>query len=51
VNVPIDAANNRVVPVITSGRTLLPLRFLSESLGLDIAWNPAERSVTLTYAP
>jgi hypothetical protein len=49
--VPIDAADKRVVPIIAAGRTLLPLRFLSESLGLDIVWNAADRSITLNYAP
>jgi hypothetical protein len=47
--VAIDAADKKVVPVIVEGRTLLPLRFLGESLGLDIGWNAAVRSVTLTY--
>jgi multiple sugar transport system substrate-binding protein len=49
--VPVDAADKRVVPIITAGRTLLPLRFLSESLGLDIVWDAVLRSVTLNYAP
>jgi hypothetical protein len=49
--VPIDAADKRVVPVIAAGRTLLPLRFVSESLGLELVWDAALRSVTLNYAP
>jgi len=47
--VAIDAADRNVVPVIIEGRTLLPLRFLSESLGLGVVWNAVARSVTLTY--
>jgi hypothetical protein len=47
--VAIDAADKKVVPVVVEGRTLLPLRFLGESLGLDIGWNAAVRSVTLKY--
>jgi hypothetical protein len=47
--VAIDAADRKVVPVILESRTLLPLRFLSERLGLDIIWNAAARSITLTY--
>jgi hypothetical protein len=47
--VAIDAADKRVVPVIIEGRTLLPLRFLSENLGLGVVWNAVARSVTLTY--
>jgi hypothetical protein len=50
-SVQIDAADKRVVPVITVGRTLLPLRFVAESLGLDIVWDAALRSITLDYAP
>jgi hypothetical protein len=47
--VAIDTADKKVVPVILESRTLLPLRFLSESLGLVVVWNAAARSVTLTY--
>ncbi len=50
-SVQIDAADKRVVPVITAGRTLLPLRFVAESLGLDIAWDGVLHSITLNYAP
>ena len=35
-------------PVIRSGRTLIPLRFIGESLGADIAWDETARSVTYT---
>jgi photosystem II stability/assembly factor-like uncharacterized protein len=48
--VPVDA-DARVVPVIMSGRTLLPLRFVAESLGLDVQWNGATREIAVTYAP
>jgi hypothetical protein len=37
-------------PVIVSGRTMLPLRFAGEAVGLeedDIYWDPVERTVTL----
>jgi len=47
--VTIDTADKKVVPVIIQGRTLLPLRFLSESLGLGVVWNAAARRITLTY--
>jgi hypothetical protein len=39
-SLPIDAENARVIPVIMSGRTMLPLRFVSESLGMDVLWEP-----------
>jgi hypothetical protein len=35
-------------PAITiGGRTMVPLRFLGESLGVDVDWLPAERTVAL----
>ncbi|MHB8107430.1 MAG: stalk domain-containing protein [Candidatus Cryosericum sp.] len=47
-SLPVDAANPRVIPVIMSGRTMLPLRFVSESLGIDVLWEPAARMIRLT---
>ncbi|MHB8107817.1 MAG: copper amine oxidase N-terminal domain-containing protein [Candidatus Cryosericum sp.] len=47
---PVDAANPRVIPVIMSGRTMLPLRFVSESLGIDVQYEAATKMITLTYA-
>jgi len=35
------------VPFIASGRTLVPLRFISESLGADVDWDGAARVVTI----
>jgi len=40
--------NPAVVPVISYGRTLLPLRFVSESLGLDIQWDGTAHTITIT---
>jgi hypothetical protein len=36
------------VPEIVNGRTMLPLRFVAESLGCTVAWNQGTRGVTLT---
>ncbi|MFA4931420.1 MAG: copper amine oxidase N-terminal domain-containing protein [Caldisericia bacterium] len=44
----IDAANSAVVPVITNGRTMLPLRFVAESLGIDVQYDATTRMITLT---
>jgi hypothetical protein len=30
------------------GRTMVPLRFLGKSLGVDVDWHPADRTVVLT---
>jgi peptide/nickel transport system substrate-binding protein len=40
-----------VAPKILSGRTLVPVRFISESLGANVDWNAATRVVTVTYTP
>jgi uncharacterized repeat protein (TIGR02543 family) len=37
-----------VPPMIVDGRTLLPVRFLSDALGANVGWNDATREVTLT---
>lgn len=49
-SMPIDAANPRVMPVILSGRTMVPLRFVSESVGMTVAWDQATRRIQLTRA-
>jgi hypothetical protein len=41
----------KVVPVIVNGRTLLPLRFVSEALALDVQWDAATKVTTITFAP
>ena len=46
----IDPTNTLVVPVIADpGRTMLPLRFVSENLGAKVDWNSIKREVTVTY--
>ncbi|MBA4365429.1 MAG: copper amine oxidase [Coprothermobacter sp.] len=43
----IDSSDSKVVPIIISGRTFLPLRFVAESLGLQVEWDQASRTVTV----
>ncbi|NPV89057.1 PQQ-binding-like beta-propeller repeat protein [Coprothermobacteraceae bacterium] len=43
---PIDA-NSAVAPYIKSGRTMVPLRFISEAIGAKVSWDAVERSVTV----
>ena len=45
----IDPKNSKVVPLISSGRTMLPLRFVAENLGLQVGWNAKAKAVTLTW--
>jgi hypothetical protein len=42
-NVTLDVA-----PTVVNGNTLVPLRFLSESLGAEVKWFGDERKITLT---
>jgi len=44
----IDPANYKVVPILVNGRTMLPVRFVSESLGAEVEWNEAQQKVTIT---
>jgi photosystem II stability/assembly factor-like uncharacterized protein len=46
---PIDSADALVVPVIASGRTLLPVRFVAESLGCQVDWDSETKQITITY--
>jgi len=49
-SVNIDS-NAKVVPIIRAGRTLLPLRFVAETLAMDIQWNATTQATTITYTP
>lgn len=42
----IDEDDAKVVPTIVNDNTLVPVRFISESFGLEVDWNEAERKVT-----
>jgi len=43
----IDSANSKVVPVSVNGRTMVPLRFVAESLGIDVQYDDATKKITL----
>lgn len=38
-------------PVIKNDRTMVPIRFISESLGADVQWNGDTKTITITYTP
>lgn len=38
-------------PVVKNGRTLLPLRFVGESLGASVQWDPGTQGITLSSSP
>ena len=39
----------KVVPMIINGRTMLPLRFVVESLGAQVSYDQATKTITITY--
>lgn len=45
----IDLENPAVRPLIINGRTMMPLRFISENLGCEVKWNPDTSSITISY--
>ncbi|SMP61713.1 fibronectin type III domain-containing protein [Anoxynatronum buryatiense] len=51
VSTQIDANNSQVKPLILPpGRTMIPLAFVSRSLGCNVQWNDLTQEVTVTYA-
>ena len=44
----VDAANTNVTPFVYEGTTLVPVRFLAESLGAKVGWNDRTNTVTIT---
>jgi len=52
ISVPIDPANQEVVPfVLPPGRTMLPLRFVSEALGAKVYWLQETQEVLVIWEP
>jgi len=35
--------------LIVSGRTMLPLRFVTESLGAQVSYQQSTKTITITY--
>jgi len=36
-------------PIIDHGRTMVPVRFISEALGAEVVWDDATKTVTVIY--
>ncbi len=47
VKTKIDPDNRKIVPIIKEGRTLVPVRFVSESLKADVDWDSVNSIVTI----
>jgi plastocyanin len=43
----IDSQNPKVVPEIINGRTMLPVRFVAESLGANVNWDDKNKVITI----
>ncbi len=41
----------KVVPTIINDRTMVPMRFLAESLGCEVEWVSDTKEIILTYSP
>ncbi len=37
--------------IAKTSRTVVPVRFVAETLGMEVTWNGTERSVTIKYSP
>ncbi len=48
-SVSIDPADTRVVPILSAGRTMVPLRFIAESLGSTVSYEPRSRTITIVW--
>jgi outer membrane protein assembly factor BamB len=51
IDVQIDPDNPDVVPTIINDRTMVPMRFLAESLGCEVEWVADTKEIILTYNP
>lgn len=49
-NIAIDKDNTNISPFIVEGRTMLPLRFVSESLGAKVIWDGLLKKITIEYS-
>lgn len=46
--VPIDNISIEQAPVIKDGRTMLPVRFVSEQMGLNVEWDGKTQKITIS---
>ncbi|MCK5743707.1 MAG: copper amine oxidase N-terminal domain-containing protein, partial [Caldisericia bacterium] len=51
IEVQIDPNNPDVVPTIINDRTMVPMRFLTESLGCKLEWKAEKEEINLSYLP
>ena len=44
----VDTANLEIKPIVQNGRTLVPVRFISENIGANVGWNDVTQTVSIT---
>ena len=47
--IQIDAENDAVMPLIINDRTMVPVRFISESLKAEVSWNAETKEIGVLY--
>lgn len=47
VKTKIDVDNRKIVPIVKNGRTLIPVRFVAESLNANVDWDSVNSIVTI----
>ncbi|MCI4464167.1 MAG: hypothetical protein JHC30_08430 [Caldisericum sp.] len=47
--VQIDSSNAKVTPIIKNDRTMLPIRFVAESIGAHVNWYQTDKSILIVY--
>jgi len=45
----IDPQNPQVVPIISNSRTMVPLRFIAETMGATVEWDPVFKNIYISY--
>gem|GEM_PF-4766845 len=49
--IQIDPNNPNVTPIILGGRTMVPVRFLAESLGCEVKWIVESKAIIIRFQP
>lgn len=45
----IDRENSKVTPILWNARTMVPIRFIAESIGCSVEWDPEYQFISITY--
>lgn len=45
----IDRENPKVTPILWNARTMVPIRFIAESIGCNVEWDPEHQFISITY--